>query len=564
VTAAIVAHVVLQRSTDRDTPSVAIALLGVATVALLGSVMTILVYVLGLLSGDPTRASGTIDASLAVDDAVVIGALLLLVGVVVSRLGDRFRIPGSLALLGLGMVVGSDGLGWILVDDPVAVQGVAVLALIVILYQGGLTTRPGSLRGAVVPGVLLASAGVLVTAVVVAGLGIALLGLPRQLAWLLAAVVAPTDAAAVFAILRRTPLPPRLAAILQVESGANDPIAVLLTVAVLTAGEVGGGAATWLEFGVAQIGLGAALGIGIGFVAAQLLSRLHRDSDHLLPTMALAIGGLAYGATALVGGSGFLAVYLCGVTLAARTPGARKALRSFHGALADSVEVGLFLLLGLLIFPAGLPAVLGVGLAVTALLLLVARPLATAISLAPFGFRLPEVAVVSWLGMRGAVPIVLATVAFSAGYAEADELLNIVFVVVLAATLVQGVTASWAVDRLGLKGPPAPTATVIEHSPYEGIEGQLLDITLGDDSQLVGRALAASSPPPGTLVTAIIRRDRLLVPRGPTVLRIGDHLLVAAETARSSRAAAGWATGVPSDRGRLTERRRRQSESGIE
>lgn len=541
IAAAGTAHVLLQRTGGRDASRGTVAAVGVATVSLLVTTTVMVSYLLWAIAPGDRSTGELLGGGLAVDRPVAAAALLLLAGVLATRLGDRLRVPGALALLGLGMVVGSDGLGWVLVDDPQWVQGVAVVALVVILYEGGLTTRLRSLRGAIAPGVLLATVGVAVTAAVVAVLGTAVLDLPARTAWLLAAVVASTDAAAVFAVLRRTPVSPRLAGVLQVESGTNDPIAVLLTVAFLTAGATEGDALTWVAFGLTQLVVGAALGGAVGAAGAAVLSRASVGAAGLLPVLALAIGGAAYGITALAGGSGFLAVYVCGVTVAARTPVARRSLRSFHEALASSIEVGLFLLLGLLVFPSDLPQVAGAGLAVVAVLLLVARPLAVALGLAPFGFSWRELTAVSWLGMRGAVPIVLATVAFSAGFEDAAWLLDVVFVVVLVSTLVQGVTAEAVVRRLGLQVEREPADVVIDVSPFEGLDAAVIEVRVSVDSSLAGRRLNERPPPEGALVTAVVRGSRIVLPRGTTILLADDLLIVAADSPHAVAQLRAWA-----------------------
>lgn len=550
--AALVAHMLLERVGDEDASSTMIALVGVATVGMLLGAIVVLTYLLAAISPTAVDEGRLVGGGLTVDRSVAVIAALLIAGVLVTGLGDRLRVPGSIALLVLGMVVGSDGLGWVVVEDPLRVQAVAVVALVVILYEGGLTTRLHALRGAVVPGVVLATVGVAITAAVVAIVGSALLGLDGRLALLLAAVVSSTDAAAVFAVLRRAPVPRRLAGLLQVESGTNDPVAVLLTVGILSGTELGTTPATWLGFAIAQIGLGVGLGVAIGLVGAWLLGHVRPAAASLVPVLALGVGAAAYGVAAVAGGSGFLAVYVCGITIAARSPADRRPLRSFHEGLATTVEVGLFLLLGLLVFPAQLPAVIGVGLGVVAVLLLLARPLAVAVTLAPFGFAPRELAAVSWLGMRGAVPIVLATVAFSAGYEEATLLLDIVFVVVLVSLLLQGITAPGVLRRAGLDASPSPNELAIDSTPFEGAEGELVDLVLDSSSPIVGRRLGDAPPPDGVLVTAVVRNGRILVPRGGTTLVAGDHLVVVSERPAAS-ALRRWA--APAGTHDLTTRR---------
>lgn len=542
--AAVAAHLLLVRGGRERASASSAAAVGGAVVALLVTGTVVVGHVLSAVLPDgelSAAADGGVSAGLEVDGPLALGAALLLAGVLATRLGDRLRVPGALALLVLGMAVGPDGLGWVSLDAPQLVQSAAVIALVVILYEGGLTTRPRSLRGAVAPGVVLATFGVAVTAGVVAVAGAALLDLPASTAWLLAAVVASTDAAAVFDVLRRTPLPRRLAAILQVESGTNDPVAVLLTIAFLSAADQGGDIATWLGFGVVQLVVGLALGLVIGWLGGWILRHLALESAAFVPVLALAIGALAYGVTALVGGSGFLAVYVAGVTIAARTPQARRELRGFHGALSSSVEVGLFLLLGLLVLPSDLPSVAGAGVIVAGALLLVARPVAVVLSLSPFGFRPRELGAVSWLGMRGAVPIVLATVASSAGSPDAAWLLDVVFFVVLLSALVQGVSAPWLVRRLGLETERALSEVVVDVSPFEGADAEVVEVRLVPDSPLVGRRLAELPPPDGMLVTAIVRGSRLVLPRGGTTLLAGDLLVVAVDGRAGAPQLRRWA-----------------------
>ncbi|MCP4435048.1 MAG: potassium/proton antiporter [Actinomycetia bacterium] len=392
------------------------------------------------------------DSGLAVDAAVLVGSLLLVIGAALSGAADRFRTPGLLLFLVLGMVVGDDGLGLISFDDPGLAQTLGVVALIVILFEGGLSTSLDEARPVAAPALLLATVGVLVTAAVVAGAVMVFADVGTTTALLIGAVVASTDAAAVFAVLRKAPVPRRLALMLETESGANDPMAVLLTVGILASWEGDPTTADWIAFGLRQLVGGVVIGIAVGWLAAAVLRRLSTDDNVLAPVLALGGAGLAYGLGTLVGASGFLAVYLAGLMVATAAPSKRRVVARFHEAMAAMAQIGLFLMLGLLVFPSQLPGVLGIGVVIAAALILVARPLAIALCLPWFGLGVRSNVFVAWAGLRGAVPIVLATFPLTAGYPEGDTVFNAVFFVVLASATVQGLTIGPVAGKLGLSG----------------------------------------------------------------------------------------------------------------
>lgn len=468
---AAVAHALLGRIAPRASGAgadpLAIAAVVTGTVALL-VVATLLVSYLaaavgggfegGVVDAEATRVS----AALAIDRPIAIGAGLLVVGVAVSALGSKLQLPAALLLLVVGLAAGDGGFGLVGLADPDVVQGLAVAALVVIVFQGGLTTSPADLRRAAAPGVALATVGVLVSTAITAGAVVVLLDVPARAAWLIGAVVSSTDPAAVFALLRGTRLPPRLAAVLRVEAGTNDPVAVLLTVGLVATWEQPAGVASWLAFGTLQLLGGMAVGTALGWAGALVLRRVHLDDEGLAAVLALGIAGLAYGLAATVGGSGLLAAYLAGVVVAIATPDRREAVARSTSGLAAAVDVALFLLLGLLVSPGSLIAVAPTAAVVAVVLAFVARPVATGAALLPLGFHPRDVAVVAWLGLRGAVPIVLATFALSGGVPDAALLIDVVFFVVLLSTLLQGPTAPLAVRRLADPAPegdraPAPS-----------------------------------------------------------------------------------------------------------
>jgi cell volume regulation protein A len=524
--AAALAHVLLRSRPGADPARSGVRLV-LAAVGLLLTGVVVTGYVLAAVTGSTQApSSDALVAGLAVDRTLLLGAALLTAGVLAAAVGDRLRVPGSLIFLGLGMVIGDDGLDWVSLSDPVLVQSLGVTALVVILFEGGLTTDVGQLRRGAAPGVLLATVGVALTAGVTA-LGIIwLLDLPARTAWLIGAIVASTDAAAVFDLLRRAPLSERLAAVLKVESGANDPVAVLLTVGLLQAWGSPTSTTAWVAFGALQLAGGAAVGGALGWSGAQLLRRVRLGAPGLYPVLALGLAGLSYGLAVAVGASGFLATYVAGIVLAAEAPRHRTSVRAFHTALAGGVEVGLFLLLGLQVFPAELPRIAGTALAVAAILIVVARPLASAVSLLPLGYTPREITAVSWLGMRGAAPIVLATFAASAGIAGARTIFDLVFFVVVVSAVVQGTTAGRVIRALDLATPDATGDVIAAALPLAGSDIDVLELRLLAGSPLLGHELRTLATPADVLIVAVIRGEDVLLPRGTTRLCADDLLVV--------------------------------------
>ncbi|GGI08647.1 K+/H+ antiporter [Egicoccus halophilus] len=473
--------------------------------------------------------------TLGVDAFLLLAAVLTLSAVVVSALTTRFsrrlRVPGALLFLGLGMLVGDDGLDLVSLADAELVQNAGVVALLFILLEGGLTTKPTDLRLAAVPGLLLATVGVAATAGITA-LGVwLLLDVEVVTAALVGAVVGSTDAAAVFSMMRTTPLPRRVSALLRVESGSNDPIAVMLTVGLLATVDGGASPGTWAAFAGMQLLGGAVVGVGVGGLAVVLLRRLPLGIDGLYPIAVVALGVLAYGSAVRLGASGFVAVYLTGVLVGAYVPRHRRTILGFHEALANAAEIGLFLVLGLLVFPARLPAVALGALGVAAVLTLVARPAAVWLCTLGQGYDWRERTLLSAGGLKGAVPIVLATFPLTAGIDDALLVFDVVFFVVLSSVLVQGLALLPIVRRLGFEQSTPAWAPVAQALPLEGIEVDLVEVHVTEDLFLAGRRLAEVGVPGGTIVTAVIRRDAVLVPRGDTRIEVDDVLLLTVERA---------------------------------
>ncbi len=390
-----------------------------------------------------------------IESLILTAGVLLLAAVVVSRLSDKVGVPTLLLFLVLGMLAGSEGIGGIAFDSMGAAQSVGTVALLIILFSGGLDTDVAEIRPVLAPGLLLATVGVLLTAMLLGTFAWWMLGEyssfdigPKGLTWLqgllLAAIVSSTDAAAVFSVFRTSDVQPRrrVRALLELESGSNDPMAVLLTTAILglmTSGS-GGAAGVALDL-VVQLVVGALGGGAVGLAGAWGISRLKLSAQGLYPILALAIALLSFGIAEALGGNGFLAAYAGGLALGNRVdPALREPLRSFHDGLSWLVQIGMFVVLGLLVFPSRLPAVAGVSVALALFLMFVARPLAVVTCLAIFRPAKGELAYVSWVGLRGSVPIVLATFPASYGIEGADAIFNVVFFIVVTSVLVQGLT----------------------------------------------------------------------------------------------------------------------------
>jgi len=480
---------------------------------------------------------------LPVDNILLVAAGLMVIGVLIVGASDRLRVPAALLSLGIGILFGSDVLGLVEVSDMAMVRDISVIALMIILFEGGLTTKPSVLRESGVPGFVLANVGVLVSAGVVAA-GVQLLFDPGwETALIIGAVVASTDAAVVFDVVRRTPIPKRLAGILEIESGVNDPFAILLTIGLIEVTRSNPGIEDWLVFGARQLFGGIAVGLLGGWIGSRLL-RFRLRSSGLYPLLALAIAGLTYAVAAYIGSSGFLAVYICGLMIGALAPRHRRVVRSFHASLANGADIALFLLLGLLVFPAELPAVAVPALAVAAILLLVGRPLAVVLAMLPFRLSWREMTFLSWAGLRGALPIVLATFPATAGVAAGDTIFNIVFFVVLVSALLQGTTIGPLAKRLDLVVDRPAWQSIADAVELEDVDVDLIEIEVTDDLALVGTSLGSNPPPDGMLITTIIRDHKATIPTADTVFASGDFLMVAVNSGRDRvREATAWARG---------------------
>jgi potassium/hydrogen antiporter len=464
------------------------------------------------------------------DELLLGGAILLIAGVLGAGLADRIRVPSLLLFLGIGMAIGDDGLDLVSISDTQLIQGLAIAALVIILYEGGLSIRLAEVRKIAVPALSLATVGVFATAGIVAWLAAPLLDVDRTTALLVGAVVASTDSAAVFSALRRVSVPRRLGNMLEVESGANDPMAAMLTIGLLAAWEGHAGAADWVVFGLRNLVGGILIGIVVGWLGALILSRVRLATASLYPVLALGLAGLAYGVGAGVRSSGFLAAYVAGMVVADRAPTQRRAVFSYLQALASTAQIGLFLLLGLLVNPSHFDEQVLGAFGVAVVLVLVARPVAVLLSIAWLGFDRRELTLVSWAGLRGAVPIVLATFPLTAGYPDGQLIFDVVFFVVIVSVLVQGFTLDPLLKRLGLEAEPPSLSSVAEALPMEAPGVESVEIEVGSTARIVGRPLSEVPPPHEARVAVVLRGEEVVVARGATLVEAGDRLVLFAPT----------------------------------
>ncbi len=457
-------------------------------------------------------------------------AVLVLISIFASRISLRFGIPALLLFLLVGMVAGSEGIGGVYYDDPYSAQFIGTVALAFILFSGGLDSQWARLRPALVPSILLSSVGVILTAVLVGVFSHLVFGFTLTEGILLGAIVSSTDAAAVFSVLRgqKIRLYGSLEPILELESGSNDPMAILLTlgmIQVITVPSI-----TFLDlliFFVQQFVLGALMGVASAFTLRWLLNRARLEVDGLYPVFMFAFVLLTYGLTASIGGNGFLAVFLSGIILAQFEFRHKRSLISFHEGIAWLMQITMFLALGLLVFPSQVLAQADKGILIALFLIIVARPAAVFISLIFLRIPWRQMLFVAWVGLRGAAPIILATFPLLAGIALAAEIFNIVFFVVVTSVILQGLSLVWVARKLGLyiDAPPDVKSPLV-FVQGDDMRGALHEIVVEANSGAVGRKILELSLPPSTLIVLIGRNNEFIVPNGGTDILPGDRLLV--------------------------------------
>jgi cell volume regulation protein A len=434
------------------------------------------------------------------------------------------------------MLIGNEGLGGVEFDDAELTRTLGTIGLVLILFEGGLTAGWREIRPVLGTALSLALIGTLITAVL-AGLAAKwIFDLETLEALIIGSAVAATDSAAIFAVLRGSTLRKRIARALEGESGMNDPVALLLVTGFIAWIQVPGyGIANLAGDFVLELSIGAAVGIGVGIAARSGFRGLDLPTAGLYPVASVAAVGLSYGIAELAHGSGFLAVYLTGLVLGTGIMPARHTITAFHQGLSWVAQISLFFLLGLLVVPSELGAVALEGIALALVVMFVARPVATLLATQFAAYALRERMMLSWAGMRGAIPIWLATFPVVAGVEEGAFVFNIVFFVVVLSTLVQGMSFEPLADRLGLTtDEPSLPQPLVETGIIQEIGGDVFAFRVGPDDAVVGHMVKELGLPRNALVNLIVRDREALPPRGSTVVEAGDelHLLIRREARR--------------------------------
>ena len=466
---------------------------------------------------------------------ILLGAsVLLILSILASKVASKLSVPALIIFILVGMIAGSEGPGGIEFDDAWAAQLLGVIALAFIIFSGGLHSSWKRVRPVLWTGVSLSTIGVFLTAILVGVFVHYVFEFSLLSALLLGAIVSSTDAAAVFSVMSSsgTQLKGRLKDLLEFESASNDPMAVILTLGfihLITSPE----STFWgmIFLLIQQMVLGIVIGFLMGKVIVFKVNKLRLDYEGLYPVLTLSLVIFTYGVTASIGGSGFLAVYIAGLMMGGSEFVNKQSLTRFHDGLAWLMQITMFLILGLLVFPSQLLPVMLTGLVISIFLIFIARPIGVFISLSFGNIDLKEKTFISWVGLRGAVPIILATFPLLAGVEKADILFNVVFFIVITSVLIQGTTIPFAAKLLGVDVPDPKTKT--EHVEFEFCydeHSQKIELTIPESSDAVGKQVVELGLPESALIMLIKREDNSIVPRGSTLVESGDKLLFLSET----------------------------------
>ena len=466
-------------------------------------------------------------------ELILVAGALLALGIVAALLADRAKVPSLILFLGLGMLVGSEGIGGVEFTDAELTRTLGTIGLVLILFEGGLAAGWREVRPVLATAISLATVGTVLTAAVAGFAAAWILDLGTLEGLIVGSAVAATDSAAIFAVLRGSTLRRRIARTLEGESGMNDPVALLLITGFIA----------WIEepdYGIGdmagelvlKLAIGAVLGVAVGWAAREAFRRLNYPTQGLYPVASIATAGLSYGLAEVAHGSGFLAVYLTALLLGSQTTPGRRTIVAFHQGLGWVSQIALFFLLGLLVFPSRLWDVAGEGLLISAVLMFVARPLAALVASLPERFSLRERLMLGWAGLRGAVPIWLATFPVVAGLDDSGEIFNIIFFVVLTSTVIQGTTFEGIAKRLGLTtSEPALPTPLVESGTIRKLGGEVFADRVDPGAAVVGRPVRDLGLPRQAIVNVIVRGGEAIPPRGSTEIEAGDelHVLVRAE-----------------------------------
>jgi cell volume regulation protein A len=468
-------------------------------------------------------------------ELILVAAALLAAGIAASLLASRIRLPGLLLFLGVGMAIGTDGTGWIDFTDYELARTIGVVALALILFEGGLSAGFEEIRPVLRASLSLAVLGTLGTCLICGVAAAWLFDLSTLEGLLLGAIISSTDGAAIFALLRESTLRRRLARTLEGEAGFNDPVAVLLVVGFIDwIDNPGYGAVDMLWLFAREMGIGALAGLAVGWLAVSALRSTRLASPGLYPVATLSAAGLAFGGAATLHGSGFLAAYVAGLVLGSGRIPAKQTVTVFHQGLAWVAQIAMFLALGLLVFPSRLGDVWLEGTALALILVFVARPIPAIVATAFERFTAAERVVLGWAGLRGAVPVVLATFPVIEHVEHSGKFFNIVFFAVVFSTLLQGSTVEWLARRLGVTtSEPALPRPLVETGTVRRLGAEIVEYPVGPDDAIVGQLVRELGLPRDALLSVIVRGEEALLPRGSTRIEAADrlHVMVREEVA---------------------------------
>ena len=467
----------------------------------------------------------------SVEQIFIAVGISFLLSVFASKASEKYGIPALLLFLLLGMMAGSEGPGGVYFDNPSLAQALGVTALAFILFSGGLDTRWSDVRPVGARALLLSTLGVAITSAVIGLAAHYLLDFSVLEGLLLGSIISSTDAAAVFSVLRsrNIGLPGRVKNLLEFESGSNDPMAVFLTVAFISLLTQDANPYTlFSEMFLKQMAVGGVLGFALGWVLVWTVNHIGLETEGLYPVLTLSSVLFIYGVIDFLGGNGFLGIYIAGLMMGNKNFVHKKSLLRFHDGVAWLMQIVMFIILGLQVFPSRLVSVLGTGLLLSGVLMLLARPVAVFLCLAFSAFNLKEKLLIAWVGLRGAVPIILATFPLLADLPNASHIFDLVFFIVLTSVLLQGTSLPLVVRKLGLAAPSQRSKPryALEFEEGEGMEATLMDFIIPYNSAAIGKPILDLRLPDQSVITLISRNDEYIVPTGITRLQGGDVLLI--------------------------------------
>ena len=471
---------------------------------------------------------------LTIENILLVGSLLLFISIIAGKTSYKFGVPTLLLFLAIGMLAGSDGIGGIAFNNPELAQFIGIVSLNFILFSGGLDTNWNAVKPIWKEGAALSTVGVLLTATSLGTFVFFVSDFTLMESMLVGAIVSSTDAAAVFSILRskNIALKTNLRPTLELESGSNDPMAYVLTITFLSlVVNQNQSILSVLPSFFLQMILGAALGYGFGRLSKWIINKIELGFEGLYPVLVITLMFITFSASDAVGGNGFLAIYICAVYLGNQDIIHKKTILKMYDGLAWLMQIVLFLTLGLLLFPSQVVPYFGIGLLIALFLIFVARPIGVFISLAPFKMQMARRFYISWVGLRGAVPIVFATYPLLAGIEKANIIFNIVFFISVTSVLVQGTTLSVVAKWLKVIQPDGEkTINETEQFIAELPKNTLTEITISENSEAVNKRIVELHFPVNAIIAMIKRDDSFITPKGATVLNAKDTLVILAES----------------------------------